>query len=181
MAAAEAFGDAAYNRLDPITVSMAHPGAMDALLKNPAGEITAHFASPPFQYQELKDKRVRRILNSYEVLGGPATSNLVWTRSNFYEDTPKTYAVVVAAIREAIALINRDPKVAAEVYLLQTGSPMAIEDVVAIISDPSVEYTSTPHAVMKIAQFMHKTGAIKSLPDEWRDLFFPNLHNEPGS
>ena len=55
------------------------------------------------------------------------------------------------------------------------------EDVVAIISNPSVEYTTTPHAVMKVAKFMHKTGAIKSLPGKWQDLFFPNLHNDPGS
>jgi len=28
---------------------------------------------------------------------------------------------------------------------------------------------------------MHKTGAIESPPGDWRDLFFANLHNEPGS
>jgi len=181
MAAAATFGDAAYNRLDPMTVSMAHPDAMDALLGNSAGGITAHFTSPPFQYQELKDKRVRRILSSYDVLGGPATFNLVWTRSQFYEDTPKTYAVVVAAIREAMSFINRDPVAAAKIYLLQSGSSMSVEDIVEIINDPLIEYTITPKSVMKIARFMHKTGAIESPPGDWRDLFFANLHNEPGS
>ncbi|MGB5259949.1 MAG: ABC transporter substrate-binding protein [Gammaproteobacteria bacterium] len=181
MAAAQAFGDTAYNRLDPITVSMAHPVAMDALLGNSTGGITAHFTSPPFQYQELNDERVRRILSSYDVLGGPATFNLVWTRSQFYEDTPKTYAVVVAAIREAMSFINRDPVAAAKIYLLQSGNSMSVEDIVEIITDPLIEYTVTPQSVMKVAQFMHKTGAIEAPPGDWRDLFFANLHNEPGS
>jgi NitT/TauT family transport system substrate-binding protein len=181
MAAAQAFGDTAYNRLDPMTVSMAHPDAMDALLKNAPGGITAHLTSPPYQYQELKDKRVQRLLSSYDVLGGPATFNLVWTRSQFYEDTPKTYAAVVAAIREAMSLINRDPVAAAKIYQLQSGSSMSVEEIVEIINDPLIEYTITPKSVMKVAQFMRKTGAIESLPGDWRDLFFANLHNEPGS
>ena len=181
MATAQAFGDSAYNRLDPMTVSMAHPDAMDALLGNAPGGITAHLTSPPYQYQELKDKRVRRLLSSYDVLGGPATFNLVWTRSQFYEDTPKTYAAVVAAIREAMSFIKQDPVAAAEIYQLQSGSPLSVEDIVEIINDPLIEYTTTPKSVMKVAQFMYKTGAIDSPPSDWRDLFFANLHNEPGS
>ena len=181
MAAAATFGDEAYNRLDPMTVSMAHPDAMNAMLRNSTKGITAHFTSPPFQYQELEDKRVRRLLSSYDVLGGPATFNLVWTRSQFYEDTPKTYAAVVAAIREAMSFIKQNPVAAAEIYQLQSGSPLSVDDIVEIINDPLVEYTTTPKSVMKVAQFMHKTGAIDSPPGEWRDLFFANLHNEPGS
>jgi NitT/TauT family transport system substrate-binding protein len=35
--------------------------------------------------------------------------------------------------------------------------------------------------MMKFADFMQKIGAIKSKPDSWRDLFFPNVQALPGS
>jgi NitT/TauT family transport system substrate-binding protein len=53
MAATESFGEDQYVSLDPLTVSMNHPQALAALLSGT--EITAHFAAPPFQDQELKD------------------------------------------------------------------------------------------------------------------------------
>jgi NitT/TauT family transport system substrate-binding protein len=34
---------------------------------------------------------------------------------------------------------------------------------------------------MKYVDFMLKTGAIKTRPDSWRDLFFPNVHGLAGS
>src|SRR5437762_8468606 len=77
MAAEQAFGAGQQNRLDPLTVTMSHPDAMQALLSGQS-EIDAHFGSPPFQYQEVA-KGSHVVLNSYDVLGGPATFNVVWT------------------------------------------------------------------------------------------------------
>ena len=56
MAAEQAFGDGQQDRLDPLTVSMSHPDAQTALLSGQS-EITAHFGSPPFQYQQLAAAR----------------------------------------------------------------------------------------------------------------------------
>src|SRR5437879_830561 len=52
MAAEQAFGAGQQNRLDPLTVTMSHPDAMQALLSGQS-EVNAHFGSPPFQYQEV--------------------------------------------------------------------------------------------------------------------------------
>ena len=41
-------------------------------------EITAHFTSAPFMYQELEDNRVTKVLSSYDVVGGPHTFTVVW-------------------------------------------------------------------------------------------------------
>jgi len=60
MAAEQAFGEGQQNRLDPLTVSMSHPDAQTALLSG-AGEITAHFSSPPFQYQQLEKPGIRTV------------------------------------------------------------------------------------------------------------------------
>ena len=82
MAAEKAFGEGQQYKLDPLTVSMSHPDAQTALLSGQS-EITAHFGSPPFQYQQLERPGIHRVLNSYDVLGGPATFNTVWTTSKF--------------------------------------------------------------------------------------------------
>jgi NitT/TauT family transport system substrate-binding protein len=50
-----------------------------------------------------------------------------------------------------------------------------------MLNDPAIRYTTTPQNVMKYVDFMLKIGAIKSKPDSWKDLFFPNAHNLPGS
>src|SRR5207248_232965 len=116
MAAEQAFGPGQQNRLDALTVTMAHPDAMQALLSGQS-EIDAHFGSPPFQYQEIAKGGTHVVLNSYDVLGGPATFNVVWTTTKFRNDNPKLYEAFVKALDEAIAEINRDKRAAAESYL----------------------------------------------------------------
>src|SRR5207244_708789 len=58
MAAEKAFGPGEHGKLDPMTVSLGHSDGLAAMLSGKS-EITAHFTSAPFMYQELDDKRVR--------------------------------------------------------------------------------------------------------------------------
>ncbi len=112
MAAEKAFGEGQQNKLDHLTVSMSHPDAQTALLSG-RSEITAHLGSPPFQYQELEQQGMHKVFSSYDVLGGPATFNVVWTTTKFHDENPKLYAAFVAALDEATATINRDKRAAA--------------------------------------------------------------------
>ena len=73
MAAAKAFGQADFARLDTLTVSMAPPDSTIALLSG-AGEITAVFSVPPFQQQQLEKPGIHTVLNSYDVMDGPHSS-----------------------------------------------------------------------------------------------------------
>ena len=98
---------ASRTKLDPLTVTMSHPDGQVALLSGQS-EINAHFSSPPFQYQQLQKPGIHTVLNSYDVLGGPATFNVVWTTSKFRNENPKLYDAFVKALDEATALINRD-------------------------------------------------------------------------
>jgi len=180
MAAEKAFGDGQQNKLDPLTVSMSHPDAQTALLSG-AGEINAHFSSPPFQYQQLEKPGIRTVLNSYDVLGGPATFNLVWTTSKFRTENPKLYDAFVKALDESIAVINRDKRAAAEHYLRLSKDKDTVQNILAMLNDPLIVYTTTPQNVTRYVEFMLKTGAVKVKPDSWKDLFFPNVHGLPGS
>jgi NitT/TauT family transport system substrate-binding protein len=180
MAAEKAFGPGQEHKLDALTVTMSHPDAMTALLSG-ASEIDAHFTSPPFQYQELGHPGIHTVLNSYDVLGGPATFNTVWTTSRFRSENPKIYAAFVKALNDAIAQINRDKHAAAQAYLRISKDKDSLANIERMLNDPQIVYTTTPQNVMKYVDFMAKTGAIKARPDSWKDLFFPEAHGLPGS
>ena len=180
MAAEKAFGEGQQGKLDALTVSLSHPDAQVALLSG-ASEITAHFSSPPFQYQQLEKPGIHTVLNSYDVLGGPATFNVVWTTSKFRSENPKLYDAFVKALDEATAIINKDKKAAAEAYLRISKDKDTVADILAMLNDPAIVYTTTPQNVMKYVDFMNKIGSIKVKPDSWKDLFFPNIHGAAGS
>ena len=181
MAAEQAFGAGQQNKLDSLTVTLSHPDAMTAMLSGKS-EITAHFGSPPFQEQELDKPGVHKVLDSYDVLGGPATFNVVWTTSKFRSDNPKLYQAFVAALDEATAMINKDKAAAADAYLRISKDKDSRANILKLLNDPQIVYTTTPQNVMKYVTFMTKTGAIKGTADAgWKDLFFPNVHALPGS
>jgi len=180
MAAEQAFGPGQQNKLDHLTVSMSHPDAQIALMSG-SSEITGHFTSPPFQFNELKKPGIHRVLNSYDVLGGPATFNVVWTSSKFHDNNPKVYAAFVKALDEAEAMVNNDRHAAAETYLRMTKDKSSVDDIVKMLEDPTMKFTTTPNNTMKYVDFMYKVGSIKAKPASWKEMFFPNIQSLPGS
>jgi NitT/TauT family transport system substrate-binding protein len=179
MAAEKAFGPGQQNKLDHLTVSLSHPDAQQALMSGKS-EVTAHFGSPPFQENEIA-QGMHRVVSSYDVLGGPGTFNLVWTTKKFHDENPKLYAAFVGALDEAMTIINRDKRAAAEMYLRISKDKSSLESILGLLNDPEIVFTTTPQNVMKYVDFMLKTGAIKTKPGSWKDLFFPNIHGVAGS
>ncbi|TCT08975.1 ABC transporter substrate-binding protein [Paralcaligenes ureilyticus] len=180
MAAEKAFGPGQQNKLDAITVTQSHPDGMAALLSG-SSEINSHFTSPPFQYIELSKPGIHTVLNSYDVTGGPHTFNVVWATQKFADANPKTYAAFVKAFDKAVAFVNNDKQAAAELYIRVTKSKEPASFFVKILNDPNVKFTTTPQNVMKYVDFMYRIGFIKAKPASWKDMFFPNMHNLPGS
>jgi NitT/TauT family transport system substrate-binding protein len=180
MAAAKEFGKDKFDVLDKFTVSMKHPDGMAALMSE-KGEITGHFTSPPFQYQELEDKNVRTLLNSYEVLGGPATFNVVWATSKFRSENPKVYGAFLAAYKESMELIKKDKSAAADNYAKWAKFKGEKALLMKILNDPQVDFTITPNNTTKYSDFMYDIKSIKVKPASWKDMFFPEVHNLSGS
>ncbi len=178
MAAAKVFGDADYEKLDPLTVSMPHPDAMTALL---TGGVTAHFSSPPFQYQEVARPGLRVVTSNYDILGGQATFNVVWATSKFRKENPNAYAAFVAALEEATDAIRKDKVAAAKIYKRMSNTTESVEELVKELSDPAVDFTLTPHKTLVTAEFMHRIGRIKVKPAQWSDMYFDNLKGRDGS
>ena len=181
MAAEKQWGPGNHNKLDSQTIAMSHPDAQAALISG-AAEVTGHFSSPPFQYQQLKTPGIRTILSSYDVLGGPGTFNLVWTTSKFHKENPRVYGAFLKAFTEAIGAINADKSKAAQRYLdIAKDKRSTHAEILAMLNDPAIEFTLTPKGVMRYADFMAKIGAIKVKPERWQDLFFDNAHGLKGS
>ncbi|MBS1154584.1 MAG: hypothetical protein H6R07_508 [Proteobacteria bacterium] len=180
MAAEKEFGEAHTFKLDPLTVSLAHPDALIALTSG-ASEITTHFAAPPFAQQELEKPDVHTILNSYDVLGGPATFNVLYASKKFHDGNPKLYGAFLKAFEEATAIINRDKRAAAQTYLALSKDKDSVEDILKILNDPQVVFTLTPQNVTKFSDFLFKIGSIKQKPANWKELFFAEVHHLQGS
>lgn len=180
MAAAKVFGKSNYGKLDPLTVSLNTPDAMQALLSG-KGPISSHFASPPFQEMELEHSGIHTVLNSFDVLSGPSTFTTVWTTTKFHNENPKVYGAFYAAFQKAISMIDKDRKNAAKVYLAESKNKDTVAHVLKLLDDPDTVFTTTPQNTFKYAQFMHKVGSIKAHAGSWRDLFFDNVKELPGS
>jgi NitT/TauT family transport system substrate-binding protein len=180
IAAERLFGEAARGKYDPLTVAMSHPDATVYLLSG-GGELTTHFSAPPYQYQALKAPGVREILNSTEVMGGPATITVLFGTTKFHDANPKTIAAMNAALTEAMDFIAKDKRAACELYLKASKEKLTVDELVEMISKPGFAFTVAPNGVMKYAEQMYKTGVIKTLPASWKDAFFPSAHGLPGS
>ena len=181
MECAKQFGEANYTKLDHLTVSMAHPDALASMLSGGRGSITAHFGQSPFQDQELKNPKVHTVLTSHDVLGGPASSELLAATAAFRDANPILYKALFAALEETIRTINSDKARAARIYVEEARAKITPEAIEAIISTPGFDYSAVPKGVMQYADFLYKIKRIKRRPDKWSDLFFPEIHDRPGS
>src|SRR5882757_486704 len=138
MAAAKEFGDANYEKLDPLTVSMGHPDAFAAL--NAGTEVGSHFSSAPFQNRQLKMPGYHQVVSSYDIIGPHSVSCIVM-QTKFHDGNPKTVAAILAAMKEATAWIKTDKKAAAEAYIRVTKDRMPLDEMLAILNDPSMVIT----------------------------------------
>ena len=181
MYASDRYGAEEAYRFDRHTVTMTHPDGVVALLSG-SSEVNAHFTSPPFHHREREDPSIRSVMSSNDVMGGATTFTMMSTTTRFHDENPELYAAVLAALTEANEMIRADLGAAADVLIAADGGGGFDRDaLVDVLGDPDIRFTTTPENVMKYAGFMHGIGSIANLPDSWRDLYFPGIHDVPGS
>jgi NitT/TauT family transport system substrate-binding protein len=181
MAAAKLWGPEQYAKIDPWTVSMGHPDAVTAMLSGQS-HITGHFCVAPFHYYELAKPGMRAILKSYDTFGGPHTNGIQVTTELFFKDNPKICQAVFDAHQEANAFIKKHPADAAQIYLTVSNDKRTeTAELIKMITDPDIDYTTTPAKVMQFCDFMNQTGRLAKLPGSWKDMFLPVAHGLSGS
>jgi sulfonate transport system substrate-binding protein len=180
MAAQDIFGEGNHGKFDDFTISLSHPDAVLALMNNTAG-VNAHFGTSPFYEAEIKIPGVRLLTTNYEILGGRATAVVIAAPGRFRDANPKVYGAFLAGLKQAIEIINKDKRAAAQAYLaLAKDTKNTVDAIFAIIDDKDYAYTLSPEKVFKTAVFMAKIGSVKDRPESWKDLFFPEIHALPG-
>ena len=174
------FGPGALEKYNAMTVGMGHPDAMIAL-QNRNNGVTAHFSQPPYQDQELAMPGVHEVLDSVAVMGGPLTNGCVYSTTTFHDANPKIIAAFVAAIKEAIAFIEKDKAAAAGIYLEVNKESISPDALAALIARPGMVFTAAPQNMLPAAQFFSRAGYIKQKPTSWKEFFFDEVHDLAGS
>ncbi|MDQ7970212.1 MAG: ABC transporter substrate-binding protein [Oxalicibacterium faecigallinarum] len=178
---ARVFGKDDFKRFDNISVSLAHPDATAALIAG-GSEINAHFSSAPFYYQALaSNKDVHKVISSYEILGGPATFNVLYTTQKFHDENPKTYKAFYAALLEASQFIKTNKDKAADTFIRVQKSKLDPQLVRKIVEDPENDFTISPHRTFVYADELHKLGVLKNKASSWKDYLLEEAYAQPGS
>lgn len=180
MEAAKVFGEKEFTKLDTQTVSMTPPDATVALLGGKS-EITAVFSVPPFQQQQLEHVGIHTVLNSFDVMGGSSSFTVAWTTAKFRDSNPMLYKALIAALKDATDIINKDKAAAGQLWIEDSKSKLTPEMVGKIVAGPQVRWTLTPEHTMKFADFMAEVGTLKNKATSWKDYFFPEIYDLNGS
>jgi NitT/TauT family transport system substrate-binding protein len=176
IAVAKEFGVENYDKFDHLTVTLKHPDALIALTSG-RSEITGHLAPEPFLTIEQQNPNVHQVFNSYDVFGGRHTTNVISTSEEFYKNNPKLSQLIIDTLKEADLWIKNNKKEAAKLYLQASKSKEPLEIIEKILNKPEISYETKPLPNITVfSDFLFNTGAIKTKPSSWKDLFFDKIH-----
>ncbi len=180
MAAAKEFGDAKFNALDHLTVSMAHPDATAAMLGG-TSEVVANFSSAPFQYRQMKNPNIRRLLTSTDLFDEPLSFNVIATTSKFRTRESEALRRVPGGAEGGDRFHQRRQE--ARGRDLSEGERRQDADRghhggARRPGDPI--HHQGRRASRPFVSFMAKTGALRNPPADWREMFFPEALGRTG-
>lgn len=180
MAAEKEFGGQ-FDKLDAQTVSMKHPDAVAALL-SPQSQIAAYLGSSPYQEFVLKRPGMTKVLDSFDVFGGPVTFTSAYAAAAFVEKRPVAYKSFLLALDDAMKRIETDKAGAVDDYIKVSGTnPNERDTLLAVVRSPQTIFTTSPQATEKFVAFLSRTGFLQSKPTSWKEYFFNGLHTVGGS
>ena len=110
---------------------------------------------------QLEDKDIHTVLNSFDVMGGSHTFTAIWTSTKFRDGNPKLYKAFIAALKEATAIVDKNPRAAAEYWIEDSKSKLPLDTAAKIVGGTQVHWTMVPENTMKFADFMAGVGRIK--------------------
>ncbi|MGT2460119.1 hypothetical protein ACU4GI_46370 (plasmid) [Cupriavidus basilensis] len=122
-----------------------------------------------------------RVLSSHDVLGTKATFVQLVATTRFVKESPKLAAATFSAVEEAMRRIAANPTRAAQIYLKNEPSKLPVEFYVNLLKDPENAFSPVPTGIMRYADFMNRTGQLKTRPSSWRDVYFSYVQNMEGS
>jgi NitT/TauT family transport system substrate-binding protein len=182
MAAEKLWGEGQMGHLDANMVQLGHPDAA-VMMANPRGEVTSHFAAPPYQYYELKNvPGAHVVITSPQIIGGPLTQSQFFTTTKFADANPKIVAANKAATFDAVDFIKKDTAASVDIYKEITHDKAPAAEILEMLKQPGMmEWGAAPQGTMKFAAHLHKTGTLKTMPKAWTEYYLPITADLPGS
>lgn len=162
--------------LDKNIVSMAHPEALEALL---GGQLAGDYTSPPFQFQAV-EQGARKLVDSYDLFG-PHGFNVMAATEQYAEKNQDVLDALHKNIARANDFIIKDPDGAAAILSRSDNGKIIPAKYKEYLTYKGIEFTTTPHGLLKTAAFMKQIGVIKKTPPNWQDLAFDTIRKEAGS
>ena len=180
MAAAQEWGIEQFERLNRLAVARPDAAA-SATLMSPGPDISAHFSRSPQADIELSDPAIHRVMDSFDIAGPHSTAVLV-TTARFRSANRELVKAILSALQEADDFIKRSPGAAAEIFgSMAKDQNIPLEDLSDMIGDPDLVYTAAPAGIMRLADFLYRTGRLKRRPGSWQELFVPEARDLAGN
>lgn len=181
LAAERAFGAGQHDRLRANVVSLPHPDALAAIVSG-GTEVAGYFSSAPFTQIALRDSKVRVVLSSADILGGPASFLVLGATRRYLQANPQMARILNAALGEAADLIKREPRRAAEIYLkVEPSRTLDVDAIETLLKEMADDFGPTVRGAKVYADFMGRIGQLRNPPADWKDIADPVLHGTPGS
>lgn len=171
IATAKEFGIKSYDKFDDLTVTLKNPDAFAAVTSGNS-EVTGHIGLEPYSTLELQNPNVHKVFDSFEVLGGAHTTNILYTTDDFYKQNPKLAKAVVSALNEANNWIAKNQDEAVKIYLASYKSDESPELVAKVLKNSITFNTKPKENITVFSDFLYDVGATKSKPSSWKELFF---------
>ena len=108
MACEKAFGAGQHTKLDHLTVSMSTSGRHGGAALWQVGDYGALCQPAVPCSSSSMIAKVKKVLSSFDVLGGSTTGSSAYTTSTFRDENPRTYKAFVDALTEAHEFIQKN-------------------------------------------------------------------------
>jgi NitT/TauT family transport system substrate-binding protein len=170
----------ARDRLREQLVAMPHQDSLEALTAGSG--IAAYFSSPPFTQIALKDPKVRAVTSSAEIMGGKTSFLVMASPKSALATHPKLPDVLAKAIDEASAIIRKDPRRAAMVWLKwEPSHTLDARMVEGILRDLKDDFGSGVFGIEGTATYLRRDNRLREGIWSWKDVVAPVIAAGEGS
>ena len=144
------------NALDDYLLTISHPDGQLALLSN--SEVAAHFTSPPYIFEELKQDNVDFLVDGNEAFGGEFTFIVGVVRDKF--NNQEAIDGINKGVDEAVEMIINDPGKAAEILTPIYG--LDEETILSYLIWDGMDFNNEILGIEKFSGFMLRNDYIET-------------------
>lgn len=157
--------------MDQNLIALPHPDAAAALISKKG--LSAHFATPPYLFEELEQPGFHLVTDDVKAFGSQFSFNVGVVTAKFHNTRPAHYRAFVKSIEESMTWINRNMKKASR--LLAPEFKLTPEKTYKYMTWPGMVYTTKALGLMGFAKFMKQVGYIKKTPADVREIIWENV------